>query len=137
MSTVKVPEYVRDLEIYEETGILYSDFTDGGGAAGTYTCRFQLPVNFWIEKCILTDVTGFTGDTSAAITVGDGTDVDRLNTGTPSVLTTATIIDLGVPSGAKPVTTAFYPVLTVTGASDFGGISAGALSVQVWGYMVR
>lgn len=137
MSTVSVPEFVRDLEIYQESGILYTDFTDGGAAAGTYTCKFELPVNFWIERCILTDVTGFANDTSAAITVGDGSDVDRLNTGTPSVLTTATIIDLGVPSGTRPVTTAFKPVLTVTGASDFTSINAGACTVQVWGYMVR
>ena len=137
MSTVSVPEFIRDLEIYQESGIVYTDFTDGGAAAGTYTCRFELPVNFFIERCILTDVTGFANDTTAVITVGDGSDVDRLNTGTPSVLTTATIIDLGVPSGTRGVSTAFKPVLTVTGASDFTSINAGALTVQVWGYMVR
>ena len=137
MSTVSVPEFIRDLEIYQESGIVYTDFTDGGAAAGTYSCKFELPVNFFIERCILTDVTGFANDTTAVITVGDGSDVDRLNTGTPSVLTTATIIDLGVPSGTRPVTTAFKPVLTVTGASDFTSINVGALTVQVWGYMVR
>ena len=37
MSTVKVPEYVVSTEWYEEAGILYTDFTDGGAAAGTKT----------------------------------------------------------------------------------------------------
>jgi hypothetical protein len=137
MSTVRIPEYVIDLEVYEESGILYTDFTDGGGAAGTYTCKFELPVNFFAERCILTDVTGFANDTSAAVTIGDGSDVDRLNTGTPSVLTTATIIDLGVPSGTRPVITAYKPVITVTGAADFTSINAGAMTIKVWGYMVR
>lgn len=137
MSTVLIPEKVVDLEVYQESGVLYSDFTDGGATAGTYTCKFELPVNFWIDRCILTDVTGFTNDTSAVITVGDGTDVDRLNTGTPSVFTTATIIDLGLPSGTRGVSTAFKPVLTVTTAADFTSVNAGALTIQVWGYMVR
>ena len=137
MSTVKVPEYVRALEVYEESGILYTDFTDGGAASGKYTCKFELPVNFFAERCILTDVTGFANDTTAVITVGDGSDVDRLNTGTPSVLSTVTILDLGVPSGTRAVTTAYKPVLTVTGASDFTSINAGQLTIQVWGYMVR
>lgn len=137
MSTVRVPEYVVDQEVYEESGIVVGDFTDGGAAAGTYTCKFELPVNFWIERCILTDVTGFTGNVSAVITVGDGTDADRLNTGTPSVFTTATIIDLGAPSGVLPITTAFKPVLTITASADFTAVTAGALTLKVYGKMVR
>jgi hypothetical protein len=137
MPTVIIPEYVVDTEVYEENSILFSNFTDGGSTSGTYTCKFQLPVNFWIDRCILTDVTGFSGDTSAACIIGDGSDTDRLNTGTPSVLTTATIINMGLPSGTLPVTTAFFPVITVTGAADFTSITAGAMTIKVYGRMVR
>ena len=137
MSTVRIPEYVVDVEVYEESGILFSDFTDLTTAVGNYTCKFDLPVNFFIDRCILTDVTGFTGDTSATVQIGDGSDVDRLSTGTPSVFATATIINVGLPSGTLPVTTAFKPVVTVTGASDFTGITAGALTVKIYGKMVR
>ena len=140
MSFWNVPPKVRDLQIYEET-VLVSQFTDGGSTAGTYDVTFDLPVNFWIERAILTDVAAFTGDTtSAVIIIGDGTDHDRLNTGTPSVFTAATILDLGVPSGDRPVTTAFKPRITVTANADFTLVKAagaGKLTLQVWGYMVR
>jgi hypothetical protein len=136
MSTVKIPEYVMDVEVYEESGILFSDFTDGGSTVGTYTCKFQLPVGFWIDRCMLVNVTGFAGNVSATITVGDGSDVDRLNTGTPSIFASLGIVDLGVPSGTKGIATAFFPVLTVTTNSDFTAVNAGALTIRVWGYQV-
>lgn len=137
MSTVKIPEYVIDWEVYEESGISYSDFTDGGAAVGTYTCGFTLPINFYIEKLQIVDVTGFAGDTSCTLTVGDGTDADRLNTGTPSIFATATIVEMGAPSGTRPITTEFKPVLTATSGSDWGAVTAGQLTIKVIGYMVR
>jgi hypothetical protein len=136
MGTLKIPEYVIDTEVYEESGILFSEFTDGGAAAGTYTSKITLPVGFWVDRAVLTAVTGFTGDTSATITIGDGSDVDRLNTGTPSVFTTATIINIGLPSGILPVITAYQPVLTVTSAADFTSVTAGALTLKIYGRMV-
>lgn len=135
MSTVKVPEYVIARETYEESGILYSDFTDNEDATGTYTCQFALPVGFFIERCWLTDVTGFTGDTTCTITVGDGTDEDRLHTGTPSIFASASYVDLGVPSGTQLVSTAFKPVLIATEDSDWGDVAAGELTIKVMGFM--
>jgi len=136
MSVNKIPPKVVALEKYEETGILYSDFTDLTTAVGNYTCKFTLPVGFNIVRATVANVTGFTGDTTAVITVGDGSDVDRLNTGTPSVVATIGGVDLGVPSGTVVVATAFKPVLTVTGGADFTSISAGQLDIQVYGYQV-
>jgi hypothetical protein len=136
MSFWRTPAYVRDLQVFEET-VTLAQFTDGGAAIGTYVCTFDLPAGFWLDRAILTDVIGFSGDTSATIQVGDGTDVDRLNTGTPSVFANATIIDLGAPSGVLPVTTAYKPKLTVTAATDWGAVAAGKLTLQVWGYVVR
>lgn len=136
MSTVVTPEYVVDREVYEESGILYSDFTDGGGAAGTYQVGFTLPVGFFVEYCVAADVTGFTGDTSAVITVGDGSDVDRYNAGTPSVFTTIDGLYLGVPSGTRVIATENRPTLTVTSGSDWGSVAAGTLTIRVYGHMV-
>jgi hypothetical protein len=136
MSFWNVPAYVRDLQVFEET-VTLAQFTDGGSTAGTYVCTFDLPINFWLQRAILVDVTGFAGDTSATIQIGDGTDVDRLSTGTPSVFASATIIDLGAPSGVLPVTTAYKPKITITSGADWGSVTAGALTLQVWGYMVR
>ena len=136
MSTLKSPEYVIDREVYEESGILYTDFTDNEDATGTYTCKITLPVGFFIERCWLTNVTGFAGDSTATITVGDGSDVDRLNTGTPSVFTAADAIDLGAPSGTQLVATAFKPVIIITEDSDWGDVAAGALTIKIMGFMV-
>ncbi len=112
--------------------LAYTDFTDGGGAAGTKTLTELIPQGAWVLRTVLRDVTGFTGNTSAVITVGDGSDVDRYNTGTPSVFTTANAIDLGAPSGTQIHTAAATVTVTVTGGSDFGAISAGAMTICIY-----
>lgn len=136
MSTKTIPTRVVDLTYYEETGILYSQFTDGGSTAGTYQVQFELPVGFYVERSQVYDVTGFTNDTSAVIVVGDGSDVDRYNTGTPSVFTTISRLDLGVSSGVKFIATANRPTITITGGADFTSINAGALSLRIYGWQV-
>ncbi len=106
--------------------------TDGGSTVGTYTLTDTVPIGAWVHQTILTDVTGFTGDTSATIQVGDGTDVDRYSTGTPSVFTTAAAIDLGVPSGTKIHVAALAPVVTITSAADFTNVVAGAFTLRLF-----
>lgn len=110
-----------------------AQFTDGGSAAGTLDLTDKIPVGAFVEQVILRDVTGFTGNTSATITIGDGTDPDRYNTGTPSVFTTAAAIDVGVPSGTKIHVAEATVRLTVTGDSDFTAITAGAMTVCIYG----
>lgn len=112
--------------------VAYSDFTDGGSTAGTLALDETIPVGAWVLRTVLRNVTGFTGDTSAVITVGDGTDVDRYNTGTPSVFTTANAIDLGAPSGTQIHTAAATVTLTVTSGSDFGAVTAGAATISIY-----
>ncbi len=112
-----------------------SGFTDGGAAAGTKTLSTQIPQGAWVHRCYLQNVTGFTGNTSAVIVVGDGTDVDRYNTATPSVFANANAIDLGAPSGTAIHTAAATVTVTVTGGSDFTNISAGALTVKIFYYI--
>ena len=125
---------VQDLVFYEETGIVYTQFTDGGSAAGTYQVKFELPVGFYVERTQLLNLTGFANDTTAAITVGDGSDVDRYNTGTPSVLTTLGALDLGVASGVRFLATANRPTVTVTGGADFTSINAGGFDIRIYGW---
>lgn len=136
MGTVTIPTRVVDLTYYEESGISYADFTDGGSTTGTYQVKFELPVGFYVERSQLLDVTGFTNNTSAAITIGDGSDVDRYNTGTPSVFTTISRLDLGVASGTRFLATANRPTITITGNSDFTAINAGALTLRIYGWQV-
>lgn len=108
------------------------DFTDGGSAAGTLALDETLPIGAWVLRSVLRNVTGFTGNTSAVMVVGDGTDVDRYNTGTPSVFTTANAIDLGAPSGTQIHTAAATVTVTVTGGSDFTAITAGTATISIY-----
>ena len=116
---------------YVEERVLRSQFTDGGSTAGTYTMKVQIPIGAEVVKTLVTNVTGFIGDTSAVVVVGDGTDADRYNTGTPSVFASAAMVAMGAPSGTLVHTAAKAPVLTVTSATDFGAVTAGALTVRI------
>jgi hypothetical protein len=94
-----------------------------------------IPVGATVLRTSVTGVGAFLGDTSAVLTVGDGTDVDRYNTGTPSVFAAAVQITAGIPSGVAEHVAAIKPVLTVTSAADFTAVTAGALTIRIL-YMV-
>ena len=113
--------------------VLFSQFTDGAAAAGTFDLTEPIPVGAIVLQACLTNIVGFTGDTSAAITVGDGSDVDRYNTGTPSVFTSiANGIALGVPSGVQYHAVQKTVVLTVTSNADFTSVSAGSVTIEIY-----
>lgn len=112
----------------------YTAFTDGGGAAGTYTYTSSIPKGAVVTRTMITAVTGFAGDTSATVTIGDGTDVDRYNTGTPNVFATATDIDAGAVSGTAYHSAAKAPVVTITSGADWGSVTAGSITVTIFYY---
>lgn len=114
--------------------VAYTDFVDGGGAVGTYTMKRTIPIGAWVVRVILLDVTGFAGDTSAALSVGDGTDVDRYNTSTKNVFDDVDASDGGVVSGAQIATIVDTPVITITTASDWGAVTAGSLTIRIYYY---
>ena len=119
-----------------EEYVTRAQFTDGGAAIGTYQMKSAIPVGGHVLATTYTQITGFTGDTSAVMTVGDGTDADRYNTGTPSVLTTTARLDLGIASGTRFIATANRPTITITGGADWGSIEAGGFDIRVYGWMV-
>lgn len=116
---------------YIEEYVQRSQFTDGGSTAGTYQLKSAIPIGAQVIVSLVTQLTGFTGDTSATLIIGDGTDHDRYNTGTPSVFTTANQVAMGAISGTAVHTAAVFPTLTVTSASDFTSVTAGALKVRI------
>lgn len=125
---------VPKLVIYQET-VTRAQFTDGGSTAGTYSLAHTIPAGARFAFALVHGITGFIGDTSAVIIIGDGTDTDRYNTGTPSVFTTAAAgVDMGAPSGTAWHTAAKTPILTVTSGADFTNVSAGALTVTLYYY---
>lgn len=119
-------------KIQETVGV--ADFTDGGSTAGTYAFPSgkAIPKGAFVLAAAVEVVAAFAGDTSAVLTIGDGTDPDRYNTGTPSVFAAAATVDIGVPSGNQHHGAAATPTLTVTSNSDFGAISGGRMIVTIW-----
>lgn len=112
--------------------VSYDDFTDGGAAVGTLVLTDGIPVGANVRRTFLQALTGFAGDTSCTLTVGDGTDPDRYMTGTPSIFTTAAgETDLGAVSGVAYHTAAKSVTLTATSAADFTSVSAGVMTVVI------
>jgi hypothetical protein len=114
--------------------VAYTDFTDGGGTSGTKDLNGIIPAGAWFERSLVSRLTGFAGDTSATLIIGvTGGDTDRYSTGTPSVFTTATQgVDMGAPSGTVWHTAAATPTLLITSGSDWGLVTAGALTVKLF-----
>lgn len=114
--------------------VAYSAFTDGGAAVGTYDLTVgTIPAGALYLGTAVTAVTGFAGDTSAAMTIGDGTDVDRYNTSTINVFSTAAAgVAAGAPSGVLYHTATKTPKLTVTTNADFTSVSAGSVTVEMY-----
>lgn len=96
-------------------------FTDGGSTSGTLVLGLTIPAGAVFARSLFSGLVGFAGDVSATATLGDGSDVDRYNTGTPNFFTTAPAgVDAGVPSGTLFHSAAIATVtLTVTTNSDF------------------
>ena len=113
--------------------ITFDQFTDGGGASGTFTLtEGSIPAKATVLASAVTAVVGFTGDTSAVLQIGDGTDVDRLNTGTINVFATAADgIATGAISGVAYFATAKDVVLTVTSATAFADVTSGSVTVRI------
>jgi len=109
-----------------------ADMTDGGSTSGTRQLAAQLPIGAEVLATQCRVLTPFTGNTSAVVTVGDGSDVDRYHTGTPSVFAAAASgVAMGVPSGTRYHAAAVRPTVTITGGSDFTAISAGELELVI------
>jgi len=122
----------------EETSAV-ADFTDGGAALGTIQMTGSIPAGAVVFGAKITEIVGFAGDTTAVATIGDGTDVDRYNTGTINVFATAAAgVNAGLPSGTTLLTAANQPTIGVTGGSDFTAIvSNGNGSMKVTIYYVE
>lgn len=122
----RTDDWAQMLSMVTQT-VKVTEFTDGGSTIGTFVLTPTLPIGAWVLQTILVNVTGFAGDTTATLQVGDGTTVARYSTGTPSVFATATAIDMGVPSGVKIHTVANSVTLTITSSTDFTALVTNAL----------
>ena len=111
---------------------LFSEMTDAD-ATGTLELSTTIPIGAYVLACNCTALVGFTNDTSATVTVGDGSDVDRYMTGTPSVFTTAANgVALGIPSGVPYHAAAKTPTVVITTNADFTSVNAGSMTLEIF-----
>ena len=126
------------LRVLEET-VLASAFDDSGAnTVGFIDLSSDLPAGAIVTRTAISALTGFAGDTSATIQIGDGSTAARYSTGTPDVFTTAAFIDAGVVSGTPYNLTAVTPRVTVTTNSDFTSAVAGGgvVTISIYYYEV-
>ena len=119
--------------------VLFSDFTDGAGTSGTYALPATIPAGSWVIGCKVDVLTGFTGDNTAVMDVGDGSDADKFSyttvnvyTATTGLMETADHGAAGTESGFAMVTSDATPTLTITGGADFTSIAAGELEIAIY-----
>lgn len=109
----------------------YSEFTDGASTTGTLSLDASIPIGAYVLRSYLVNNTAATGVSALTIQIGDGTDVDRYSTGTPSVASAASIISLGAVSGTAVHTAAKTPIVTLTEDDDFTDITAWSTTVVI------
>jgi len=123
----------RGTRSLESQTLDYGDFTDNGDASGyiDFTTG-QIPAGAVVTGFKAVVATGFTGDTTAVIEVGKSGDTDAYSADTAQSVLGAGTVGSGSNADANFVAAATTPRVTVTGAADFGNISAGSMTVTVY-----
>lgn len=116
-----------------QQSLVLADFTDNGNTTGYADFETPLPAGAvplaW--KAVVSQ--GFTGDTTAVMQLGVSGDLDRFSNVTDqSVLAAGTVGSRVADDGLDGIAAAQTPRVTITGAADFGNISAGALVVELY-----
>lgn len=113
--------------------VAFGDFTDNTDATGFVDLTPTLPAGAIPLGFKAVVSTGFTGDTTAVISVGIAGDLDRFSLNTDqSVLAAASVGSLPATDGADGLNAASTVRVTVTGGADFTSIAAGVMVVHIY-----
>ena len=120
--------------------VSYGDFTDGGSTDGTLNLTDTIPAGSFVLGTKVKVTTGFTGDTTCVLDIGNSSDADAYSYTTHNIYTAADNLVEGADSssggttgtGLAPIASATTVKLTATGASDWGNVSAGTMLVEVY-----
>lgn len=113
--------------------LAFGDFTDNANTTGYKDWSAQLPAGAIVLGVKYVVATGFTGDTTAVVQTGVSGDLDRFSSVTDQSVLAAGTVGHGVAADAHDGIGAAQTIrTTVTGASDFGGISAGAMVATLY-----
>lgn len=112
--------------------ITYDDFTDSGSTTGTLTMTKQLPAGAFYVGCKASVKTGFTGDTSAVMTVGKTSGEDEFSDGTSLNVYTAAEVGQEGEAPLEFLNSAASVYLVVTTATDFTLVTAGKMLLELF-----
>lgn len=113
----------------------FGDMTDGGGTSGTYSMDVNLPAGALVLGWQANTTTGFTGDTTAVISVGVAGDADAFSADTAESVLAAGRVgshSLAAAAGNSVGTDALDVLVTITGTADWGNVAAGSTTVTVY-----
>lgn len=129
------PDNLLEIRKLTSQALAYGSFTDNEDATGyiDFTTG-SLPAGAIVLGWKATVSAGFTGDTTAVVQVGVEGDVDAFSADTAqSCLAAATVGSASLAAAsATPIASATTPRVTVTGGSDWGGIEAGSMVVEIY-----
>lgn len=120
--------------------VTYDQFTDDqSNAIGTLQLAKKIPAGSFVFGSKVTVTEAFTGDSSAVLDIGDGSDDDLFSLTTHNIFTAASNLVEGASAGTStdnysgivPIASEATVKLTITGGSDFSDISAGKMYVEV------
>lgn len=112
--------------------ISYDDFTDNEDTTGSLTMTDSLPEGAFVIGTKVTVTTGFTGDTTATMTVGKSDGADEFSDGTSINIYTADVLGDSAEDPLEFLAADTSVYLKVTGSADFSSISAGEMVVEVF-----
>ncbi len=117
--------------------VVPGDFVDGGGADGTLNLKVPIPAGSFVFGSKVTVSAGFTGDTTAVLSIGTAGDANEYSGNTThNVLAAATNLVktafIGSDAGMVAEGSEIDVKLTLTGGADFGAIAAGKMLVEVF-----
>jgi len=108
----------------------YSDFTDGGGAAGTLNMTQKLPAGAFVLGSKVKVETAFTGTVTLAI--GNSSDSNKYSDNTTVAIGTAATVGESPEDPLEFIASATTVKLTATHTSDWGSVVAGKMYVEVF-----
>lgn len=112
--------------------ILYSDFTDNANTTGSFTMTPTLPEGAFGLATKVTVETGFTGDSSAIMTVGKTDGEDEFSDETSINIFTADVVGDSFEDPCEYLAADTTVYLKVTSGSLFANVSAGKIIVELF-----
>ncbi len=110
----------------------YASFTDNGDATGYIDLSGTVPPGSIIVGWKGLVGEGFSGDTTATIEVGKAGDTDAYSGDASQSVLNAATVGSAASEALAFVGSSATPRVTITGASDFGNISAGSMTLTVY-----